>query len=112
MVSRKTTKVKQPAARKAKPRRAAKAGERGPASLGVGAEPGFSERRLELAGRTAAKLALSSVREMAAAAQAAGPPMQSIWVAFARAGRNIARDAVVAWYEFTPALKKGRQGRP
>lgn len=96
MVRRQTTKVTRRTARAATPRRATK--------VEAGAKLEVAERRLELAGCAAAKLARNSMREVAAAAKAVGPPMQSIWRTVARAGRNIARDATVAWSELAPAV--------
>jgi hypothetical protein len=96
MVRRQATKVTRRAARVATPRRTA--------NVEAGTKLETAERRLELAGRAVAKLARNSMREMAAAANAAGPPMQVIWRTVARAGRNIARDATVAWHELAPAV--------
>jgi len=67
----------------------------------AGTAPGDAERRLQQSGRVASKFARRSIKEMAVAAEACREPMKSIWRSVARASRNIARDAVVAWNEMT-----------
>lgn len=72
-----------------------------------------AERRLMRAGRTAARFARNSTREVMAAAQAMREPMQSMVRTMRRASRNIARDAMAAWHDLVPmpALKPMRAGR-
>ncbi len=62
----------------------------------------IAERRLMRAGRTAARFARNSTREVMTAAQALREPMQSMLRTMRRASRNIARDAMAAWREVVP----------
>jgi hypothetical protein len=84
----------------------------------AGAKSDAAERKLQQIGRAAAKLARHSMKEMAVAADACRVPAKSIWRSVARASRNIARDAAVAWHEVTLPPQVGKQaaagkgGRP
>lgn len=84
----------------------------------AGAKSDAAGRKLQQIGRAAAKLARHSMKEMAIAADACRTPAKSIWRSVARASRNIARDAAVAWNELTLPQRVGKQaaagkgGRP
>jgi hypothetical protein len=75
---------------------------------GASKEPDAAKRRLQQIGRATAKLARHSMKEMTAAVKDCREPMKSLWRSVARAGRNIARDATVAWREMTPARVEKR----
>ena len=63
-----------------------------------------AERRLARAGRSAARFARNSTREVMAAAQALREPMVSMLRTMRRAGRNIGRDARAAWHDMLPPM--------
>lgn len=93
---------------KVSPGRSRPAGERPQVAIGctmTAGEPRADfrgiERKLQQIGRASAKLARHSMKEIATAAEACRAPMKSIWHSVARASRNVAKDAVVAWNETT-----------